>query len=102
MAVLLVFALGFLAAGGLFAALVFHFIRTPKRWVVARKARVGFEQTYVDARAWGVVDYAKNPGLAAILARNGIAAALGVPVTPTERGKKALDDGLEKIQQKLR
>ena len=102
MAILFVFVLGFLVAGGLFAALALHFIRTPQRLVMARKARFGFQDTYVDARAWGALDYVKNPGVAAILAKQGIASALGVPQTPTEKGKKAIDDGLEKIQQKLR
>ncbi|HEY3450358.1 MAG TPA: hypothetical protein VGK67_28650 [Myxococcales bacterium] len=102
MTTILVFGFGFLAAGGLFAALAFHFLRTPTGLVLARKARLGFQDTYVDVRGWGAVDYLKNPGLAAILAKRGVASALGVPQTPTEKGKKALDEGLEKIQQKLR
>ena len=102
MTILFIFGLGFLAAGSLFAALAFHFIRTPKRLVIARKARLSFQDVFVDVRGWGVVDYVKNPGLAAILARNGVAAALGMPQTPGDHGKKALDDGLEKLQQRLR
>ncbi|MGC4123273.1 MAG: hypothetical protein QM765_53640 [Myxococcales bacterium] len=102
MAIVLVFGLGFLVAGGLFAATSLHLIRTPQRLLLARKSRLGFHETYVDVRSWGAMEYVKNPAIAAILAKHGIAAALGVPQTPSERGKKALDDGLEKIQQKLR
>lgn len=105
--ILAVFLLGFLAAGGLFASLSYHFIRTEKQFlVVERKSELTFEDTFIDAREWGLGDYFKHPRIAGILAGRGLKSAFGGADGAADKAvketKKALDQGLEKVQEKLR
>lgn len=104
--VLIAFLLGFACCAGIFGALSYHFILTKERLVVERKGELGLENTFVDTRSWGVGDYFKNPKVAAILARSGIKRAFESGGKQTdeaiEAAKKAVDDGLEKVQESMR
>ncbi|HTW93536.1 MAG TPA: hypothetical protein VMD30_02005 [Tepidisphaeraceae bacterium] len=52
-----------LLAGWSLAALSLHVIRTPGRFVVIPKERLGITDTYVDARKWTLGDLANHPDL---------------------------------------
>jgi len=109
---LLLFLLGFSVAGGLFASLNYHFILTSERLVVERKRELGFENTIVDARGWGPVDYLRHPAVSAALARHGLKQLFDQAGSSTEeaatktqgaleKGKQALEKGLDKIGEKV-
>lgn len=104
--ILTIFLLGFGAAGGLFASLNYHFILTDKKLVVERKSELTFEDTFVDTRDWGIGDYLKHPRIASVLATRGIRSAFGgadgAAEDAVKKTRKALDQGLEKVQEQLR
>lgn len=110
---IVVFLLGIGCAAGLFGALNYHFIRTPKQLVVERKSELTFADTYVDTREWGPVAYMKNPRIAKALARHGMKDLLGDSKDASEKaekeakrliedGQKALGDALEEAGKKLK
>jgi hypothetical protein len=100
--VLSAFVVGALVATGLFGSLSYHFIRTRDGLVVERKSEFTFTDTFVDTRAWGLTDYVKHPRIGGILLKRRLQGAADSAADALEKGKKALDDGLEKVQEKLR
>jgi hypothetical protein len=56
-------ALMFIVTGWGLAALSLHVVRTPDKIGLLPKERLGFEDTYVDARSWTMVDAAMHPDL---------------------------------------
>jgi len=92
------FVLGILATTALFVALDNHFIRTSDRWIVERKTEAALNLTYVDTREWRIVDYARNPGITAILAKHGVRRLLGSETGLLDEGKKVLDEAAEKLR----
>jgi hypothetical protein len=61
--------LGFLLASGLFALLSYRLIITDKGIELERKEELGFQHTYINTKGWSIDDYARNPEIAAILAK---------------------------------
>ncbi|MBI5547742.1 MAG: hypothetical protein HY901_27995 [Deltaproteobacteria bacterium] len=103
--VLVTFVLGFAIAGGLFAALSYHFVLTDKELVVERKGKLGFAETFVDARGWGLMDYLKNPSVAAILAKHGIKGLAESSGSQADKAKDALEKlrkGMEETAEKIK
>jgi hypothetical protein len=95
-----VFLLGVVAAGAFFGAWTYHFIVTGDGLVVERKVHWGLEDTYVDTRGWGILDYGKHPNISAIVASRKIRVALGAGSDAEKVAKDALDEAkkaLEKI-----
>jgi len=107
---LVTFVLGFLCCAGLFAALSYHFVLTSgdKTLIVEKKGELGFSDTFVDTRKWGLADWLKNPRIGAIVAKHGIKSLLDTDGASKEareameKSRKALDEGLEKLQEKVR
>jgi hypothetical protein len=58
-----IFGFGVMAAAVLFAALHYHFVFTNDGICLQRKSELGLENTLVNARGWGPLDYAANPRL---------------------------------------
>lgn len=111
--VLAIFLLGFTTATGVFAAFRYHFILTSQGFVVERKSELALEDTFIDARRWGFIDYLKHPHIAGILARNSakglldaaddaVDRAAQTSKAAIEKSRKALGDGLEKAGRKVR
>jgi hypothetical protein len=46
-------------------------IITKREAFVYTKESLGFERTVIDTRRWGLIDFASNPKVAALLARRG-------------------------------
>lgn len=63
-------ALALLVAAA-FGALSYHFILTRDGLIIERKEALSFEETFVDARPWGILDWAKHPKIAKALAHRG-------------------------------
>lgn len=107
---LVTFVLGFLCCAGVFAALSYHFILTSgdKTLIVEKKSELGFEDTFVDTRSWGLGDWLKHPRIGAIVAKHGIKSLFDTEGASkeakdaVEKSRKAIDEGLEKLQEKVR
>lgn len=98
-----------LLAGVLFLVTNYHVILTSSTLMIERKAELSFAEAFVDTRAWGPLDYARHPGIAAILIRRGLADAIegGGPDDAIERAadtargiKDKLDQAVERAQQR--
>lgn len=54
-----------------FGALSYHFILTRDGLIIERKESLSYQETFVDARPWGIFDWAQHPKIAKALARRG-------------------------------
>jgi hypothetical protein len=52
-------------------------IITKREAFVYTKESLGFKETVINTRKWGLIDYASNPKVAALLARRGYENAVG-------------------------
>jgi hypothetical protein len=55
--------IGLLLVGWSLAALSLHVVRTPDKIGLIPKERIGFTDTYVDARTWTLADLSSHPDL---------------------------------------
>ena len=107
---LVTFLFGFACCAGLFASLNYHFILTSgdPKLIVESKSQLGFADTFVDTRQWGLGDWLKNPRIGGLVAKHGLKSLFKTDDVSKdakdalEKGRKALDEGLEKIQEKVR
>ncbi|MBI3271031.1 MAG: hypothetical protein HYZ53_18655 [Planctomycetes bacterium] len=67
-----------------------HVIRTPEGMRVVKRVENGFQNSYVDVRAWGFLDYAAHPEVGKALA-----------VDELERAKARGEAAANELEQKL-
>lgn len=92
---------GLLLVGGLYFTLYYHVILTDDGVIVEHKTEPGFEDSFVNARGWGVLDHIKHPKIAGILisrhAQKAIDGALEGSKKTAEDGKKKLDQVVKEL-----
>ncbi len=85
------FVLALLLGGWTLAACALHVVRTPGGFVVVPKNRLGFADTYVDARDWTLADVPAHAGVVLRVVAAGKAGQLSelVPKPATRPGEAA-------------
>ncbi len=95
--------LGFLLASGLFASLSYHLIITDKGFDLEKKEELGFQHTYINTKGWSSYDYARNPEIAAILAKLKLKGVLNfqkdISKKVSEESKSVMEKGAEVIRE---
>lgn len=95
--------LGFLLASVIFALLSYHLIITDKGIELERKEELGFQYTYINTKGWSVDDYARNPEIAAILAKRRLKNVLNpgkdISKKISEKSQSIVEKGAEAIRQ---
>jgi hypothetical protein len=72
--------LALLVGGWTLAAAALHVVRTPGHVIVVPKDRLGFQETYVDARHWTIQNVSQHPVVSARLVSLGKAPLLAYTV----------------------
>ena len=68
---LTIFIVLFIVLGSITLLLNIHIVKTDKEIVTLWKDKLTFEDTFVDVRDWGPLDYVRHPGISKGLMKKG-------------------------------